>query len=204
MVQLDQYFMRQLLIATGNPGKWKEIKEILSGLSFEIKNLNEIQFTKEIEENGKSFAENAIIKATEIGEKTGLLTLAEDSGLEVDALGGKPGIYSARYCKGNDLDRLNKVLEELKGIPKQKRTARFKAVVAVYIPESGQISTFEGISKGYITDKPIGDNGFGYDPIFYNFDLGKTNGEATAEEKNRVSHRARALIKARKFLEKII
>lgn len=213
--------MRKLLIATQNPGKIKEIKEILKGIAFELKTLDDIGFSKDIQEIGESFEENAVIKAKEIGEKTGNLTLAEDSGLEVDALNGRPGIYSARYEKGSDLDRINKVLMELKGISKEKRTARFRSVVAIYIPSSNKlrdsstpqrfarndnsarIVTFEGLSEGYITEQPIGVNGFGYDPIFFNLDLGKTNGQASLEEKNRVSHRSRALIKVKEFLKKI-
>lgn len=218
-----------LLIASGNQGKIKEIKEILRGppggeasIPFEIKSLIDLKIDIEVEETGKIFKENAIIKAKEIGGKTGLLTLADDSGLEVDALGGKPGIYSARYARGSDLDRINKLLKELKGIPKEKRTARFRAVAAIYIPHfvipnasegslgSGfarnddfRIVTFDGASEGYITEKPIGTNGFGYDPVFFNTDLGKTNGEASIDEKNRVSHRARALLKVKEFLQNI-
>lgn len=240
-----------LLIASNNPGKIKEIKEILKGIPFEIKSLNNIGEDIEVEETGKTFEENAILKAKTFGEKTGMLTLADDSGLEVDALGGKPGIYSARYEVGTDLDRINKLLKELKGVPREKRTARFRAVVALFIPRSviptkpegrvegslglselafarparqcqvlagGDSSTtpstssgfarnddfkiviFKGVSEGYITDRPIGNNGFGYDPIFFNQDLGKTNAEVTLEEKNSVSHRTRALRKAREIL----
>lgn len=192
--------MRILLIASNNTGKIKEIKEILRGIPFEIKSLIDIRFDMDVEETGKTFAENAILKAKTIGEKTGLLTLADDSGLEVDALGGKPGIYSARYIEGTDLDRINKLLNELKGTPKEKRTARFKAVIALYDPQTKNIQTFEGVSEGCITEKPIGANGFGYDPVFFNVDLGKTNGDVTLEEKNRVSHRARALLKVKNYL----
>ncbi|MBI4990891.1 non-canonical purine NTP pyrophosphatase [Candidatus Gottesmanbacteria bacterium] len=227
--------MKQILIASSNPGKIREIKEILKGVPFELKTMDEIGFNEEIPETGETFEENAIIKAKTIGEKTKLLTLAEDSGLEVDALEGRPGIYSARYANGSDLNRIDKLLKELKRIPKEKRTARFRAVVALYIPTSVipnasegsladassdklrdssaplrfarndnsiRIVTFEGISKGYITGKIIGNNGFGYDPIFYNLDLGKTNGQASIEEKNRVSHRARALKRVKDFLLK--
>jgi XTP/dITP diphosphohydrolase len=225
---------RTLLIASTNPGKSREIKEILKDISFELQTLNDIDFGEEVPETGKSFKENAILKAKAIGEKTGLLTLAEDSGLEVAALRGRPGVLSARYAPGSDLDRINKLLKELKGVPKEKRTARYKAVVAIYIPwnrhsgnppaggasrigfwtrrvpagnpssqnDKGRIFTFEGESYGYITEKIIGSNGFGYDPIFFNLDIGKTNGEATLEEKNRVSHRARALKKVKVFLKK--
>ncbi len=198
---------RTILIASNNKGKIKEIKDILIGppggeasIPFEIKSLIDLGININIEESGNTFAENAILKAKIVGEKAKLLTIGEDSGLEVDALNGRPGILSARYIEGSDLDRINKLLKELKNIPKEKREARFKAVVAVYIPTMrGSIITFDGVSEGFITEKPMGKNGFGYDPIFFNLDLGKTNGEATLEEKNRVSHRARALFKAKKF-----
>ncbi len=191
-----------LLIASKNPRKITEIKEILKGIPFEIKSLIDINYKDEIEETGKTFEENAILKAKTIGKKVGVLTLSDDSGLEVYALGGKPGIFSSRYGKGSDSDRVNKLLKELKGIPKEKRTARFRAVVALYHPDSESVSTFNGVSEGYITEKPMGTNGFGYDPIFFNLDLGKTNAEATFEEKNRVSHRARALYKLKTFFLK--
>lgn len=192
--------MKQLLITTRNKGKIKEIKEILSGLLFEFKTLTNIGFKEEVKETGESFEENAVIKAKTVGEKTGLLTLAEDSGLEIDVLGEKPGVYSARYCQGSDLDRINKILGELRGIPEEKRTARFVSVVAIYDPSGKKTYIFEGISEGRITEKAIGKNGFGYDPIFYNFDLKKTNAQVSLEEKNRVSHRGRALSKARDML----
>src|SRR3989338_886028 len=166
--------MRELLIATSNKGKIREIKEILAGIPYDIKTLADIDIKEDIPETGKSFEENAILKAKYAGGKSGLLTLAEDSGLEVDALAGKPGIYSARYVEGTDEDRINKILGELKEFPKEKRTARFKAVVAVY------------------------------DPIFYNQDLNKTNAEMTLEEKNKVSHRFRAISQAKEFLLKSI
>lgn len=192
--------MRDLLIATTNLGKIKEIKEILQDIPYQLKSLEDLGIDIAIEEKGITFAENAILKARTAGEKTGLQTVAEDSGLEVDVLDGRPGIYSARYKKGSDSDRINKLLKELDLVPKEKRTARFKAVAALYDPNSEEIHTFEGVSEGYITEKPLGKNGFGYDPIFFNFDLGKTNGEADQEEKNRVSHRARALEKCKAVL----
>lgn len=195
--------MRQLLIATKNPGKIKEIKKILDDIPFELKTLEDVSTREEISESGGSFGENAIIKAKTIGEETKMLTLTEDSGLEVDALGGRPGVFSARFAEGSDLDRVNKLLKELRGIPKEKRTARFKAAVAIYDPKTEKVKTFEGVGEGYITEKPIGSNGFGYDSIFFNFDLGKTNAQATLEEKNRVSHRGRALQKAKSMIWKL-
>lgn len=192
--------MPKLLIASRNTGKFKEIRAILKNIPYEIISLDDLGITSEIPENGKSFRENAEIKAKFAGQKSGLLTLAEDSGLEIDVLNGRPGIYSARYIPGSDTDRLNKVLEDLKGVAKNKRTARFVCAAALFDPLSGKTIFFEGESKGLITEKPQGAGGFGYDPIFYNFDLKKTNATATPAEKNRVSHRARALCKLRDYI----
>ncbi|MCJ7740305.1 RdgB/HAM1 family non-canonical purine NTP pyrophosphatase [Candidatus Microgenomates bacterium] len=192
--------MKQLVIATRNKGKIREIRKILSDIPVKILSLDDVGFRRELKETGKTYEENARIKAETVGKKTGLLTLGEDSGLEIDALGGKPGLYSARHRKGTDTDKLNKLLRDLKGFPKEKRTAKYVAVVAVYNPQNKKTYVFKGESHGQITDKPQGTNGFGYDPIFYNFDLGKTNAQAFEEEKNRVSHRARALEKAKRML----
>lgn len=187
--------MKTLLIATSNKGKIREIKNILRNIPYRIITLSDINLTLEVTETGKTFEENAIIKAKAVGNKTKMFTLAEDSGLEVDFLDKRPGVLSARYCVGSDLDRINKLLEELEGVPRRERTASFRAVVALFNPETNKISTYTGISKGYITQRPIGKNGFGYDPVFFNIDLGKTNGQASSQDKNRVSHRARALRK---------
>ena len=192
--------MQIIVLATSNNGKLLEIRNILENIPFEIKSSMELGFHNEIAETGKSFRENAKIKAETVGKKLKILTLAEDSGLEVDALSGKPGIYSARYVEGSDSDRVNKILEDLKNVPKEKRTARFFCVAALYDPVLDKTEFFAGESRGLITEKPVGKNGFGYDPIFYNFDLKKTNSESSLEEKNRVSHRARALIKVKEFL----
>ena len=214
--------MNELIIATSNSGKIREIQDILVDIPLKIKSLSDIGLDIDVDENGKTFEENAILKAKTIGEKTGLLTLADDSGLEVDALGGKPGVNSARYAEGTDLDRINKLLKELKDILKEKRAARFRCVIALYIPLSHpesrfdrdegslissvqndnveKIVTFKGVSEGYITEKPVGSNGFGYDPVFYLPELGKTSAQLTLKEKNRVSHRSKALIKCRDFL----
>ena len=195
--------MKTLLIATKNIGKLREIKQLFSGTSFKLVSLVEIGKNIKVEETGKTFEENAILKAKTIGMKTGMAALAEDSGLEIDAIGGKPGIYSARYTGGSDMDRVNKILEDLRGVPKNRRTARFITVMAFYDPTNHKLSTFRGVSEGYITDVPKGTNGFGYDPIFFNPELGKTNAEVSLEEKNKVSHRARALFQVRNFLSKL-
>jgi len=141
-----------------------------------------------------------VLKATTFGKKAGLLTLAEDTGLEVDALGGRPGVYTARYAPGTDEDRYRKLLNELKDVPEEKRTARFRTVVAIYNPKDDTTKICEGIYEGRIAVELKGSNGFGYDPIFYNVELGKTNAEMTREEKNKVSHRGKALRKAKDIL----
>lgn len=195
--------MNQLLISTRNLGKLKEFKKILADISFEILSLNDLNIKDEVKESGKSYEENAILKAKTIGEKSKLLTLGEDAGLEIDALGGKPGIYSARFTKGTDEDKIDKILKLLKGVPQEGRTARYKAVIAIYNPQTKEVQTFDGIVEGYITEKREGTNGFGYDPIFWSKDLKKTFGSATDEEKNFVSHRSRALSKLKNFISKI-
>lgn len=192
--------MNTLIVATSNKDKLKEIKQLLKDIPFEIKSLKDIGFNQEIPETGTSFQENAEIKASAVAKITKILTLAEDSGLEVEYLGGRPGIYSARYVPGSDMDRVHKVLEELKSVPQKERTAKFICVAALFNPETGKVNFFNGESFGFITDEPIGKNGFGYDPIFYNSDLKKTNGEASEAEKNSVSHRARAILKLKNFL----
>lgn len=195
--------MRELLIATRNKGKWPEIVAGLAGMPFQLVNPDEAGIPADFiaEEIASTFEGNALIKAFVFGKRAGKLTLAEDAGLEVDTLGGRPGVKSARYAKGSDEDRYQKLLSELSGIPYQERGAQFRAVVAIYDPERGdKIRTCEGIFKGHIVGEPRGGNGFGYDPIFFSDELGKTGGEMTANEKNRVSHRARALAKAREIL----
>jgi len=195
--------MKKILIATRSKGKFPEIISELNGLSFEFLNLNdvlELPSNFEVEEPAATLEGNAIIKAMTLGKKAGLLTLAEDSGLEVDALDGRPGVYTARYAPGTDEDRYRKLLGELRGTPEEKRTARFRAVVVIYDPNNEKIRTCEGIYEGKIALEPTGSNGFGYDPIFYNNELGKTNAQMTTEEKNKVSHRGKALRKAKDIL----
>ncbi|OGY18785.1 MAG: non-canonical purine NTP pyrophosphatase, RdgB/HAM1 family [Candidatus Chisholmbacteria bacterium RIFCSPHIGHO2_12_FULL_49_9] len=199
--------MRKLLLSTRNFGKIREIKSILSGLHFELTTIDEVSGIRPsgvIEETGTTFAENAAIKAETLAKQTDLLTLADDSGLEVDALGGKPGIQSARFVEGPDELRYTRVLELLQGVPPAKRTARFKTAVAVHDPRTGRTYIFEGETEGWITTKPQGTSGFGYDPIFYSSELNKTFGEAELEEKNRVSHRGKALRKVKAFLRKLV
>lgn len=196
---------RKLLIATRNAGKFPEIAALLDGAGFDIINLNdvpEIPKGYEVEEPAMTFEGNAIIKAVTYGRKSGILTAAEDAGIEVDALDGRPGIYSARFAPGTDKDRYEKLLKELEGVPMEKRTARFKAVVAVYDPETDKIRTTLGVSEGHVTLEPRGGNGFGYDPVFLYAELNKAGGELTLEEKNSVSHRGKAFRAVRKLLDK--
>jgi XTP/dITP diphosphohydrolase len=192
--------MRILLVATTNQGKIREIKNLLHDIPYEIKTLKEMNFSLNVSETGKTFRENAILKAETFGKKSKLLTLAEDSGLEVDALNGAPGVYSARYADGSDTDRLNKLLTNLSGVPVDKRTARYKAVAVFFDPDSKKTVVKEGVTEGYITTKSYGSNGFGYDPVFFSFELNKTFGQSTDIEKNRVSHRAKAIEKLRSEL----
>lgn len=195
--------MKKLLIATSNKGKFREIIAGLTGLPFEFVSLDDMSIPHDfkIEEPAMTFEGNAIIKAMMYGNKIGLLTLAEDSGLEVDALDGRPGVYSARHISGTDEDRCGKVLEEMKNVPDKKRGAQYHAVVALYSPKSGEIRTCEGIYRGVIIREPRGMNNFGHDPIFYDKSFHKTCAEMTLEEKNSVSHRGMALKKAREILE---
>jgi len=155
-----------------------------------------------LNETGETFAQNAMLKAEAYGKASGLLSLADDSGLMVDVLGGKPGVRSARFVKGADEDRWKKVLRLMRGIPSARRTARFVTAVAVYDPKTKTTVVFTGETRGKITLSARGSGGFGYDPIFYSKELKKTFGEVQLEEKNRVSHRARALRKAKKYLKK--
>ncbi len=197
--------MKKLLIATHNKGKFPEIVAELKGLPFEIINLNAVDVLpegEEVDEPAMTFEGNAIIKAMTIGKWTELLTLAEDAGLEVDVLDGRPGVRTARYATGTDEDRNNKLLGELKDIPDNKRTARFKSVMAVYDPNSDKIRTCEASYEGHISTKPIGGNGFGYDPIFFSIEKNKTSAQMTVEEKNSVSHRGQALRKIKEIIIK--
>lgn len=194
--------MRKILVATSNKNKLPEILKELSGLNVDIISLNDIDNLPDIEEIGETFEENAILKAKTYGDKTGYLTLADDSGLSVDALNGRPGVYSARYAPGPAENRNNKLLGELHDIPKEKRTARYMAVIVIYDPQSKQTWTCEGVCEGLITTEPIGNDGFGYDPIFYCLDLNKTMAQVNMDEKNRVSHRGKAIRKAREILKR--
>ncbi|ASB61925.1 MULTISPECIES: XTP/dITP diphosphatase [Bacillus] len=194
--------MKEAIIATHNPGKVKEFKEILEPKGYDVKSLAEIGFTEEIEETGHTFEENAILKAEAVAKAVNKMVIADDSGLSIDNLGGRPGVYSARYAgeQKDDQANINKVISELKGIEKEQRTARFRCALAVSIPGE-ETKTVEGHVEGYIAEEPRGEYGFGYDPIFIVKDKDKTMAELTSDEKNKISHRADALKKLSKLLE---
>ncbi|OLQ51579.1 non-canonical purine NTP pyrophosphatase [Bacillus licheniformis] len=194
--------MKEAIIATHNPGKVKEFKEILEPKGYDVKSLAEIGLTEEIEETGHTFEENAILKAEAVARAVNKMVIADDSGLSIDNLGGKPGVYSARYAgeQKDDQANIDKVLSELKGIEKEQRTARFRCALAVSIPGE-ETKTVEGHVEGYIAEEPRGEYGFGYDPIFIVKDKDKTMAELTSDEKNKISHRADALKKLSKLLE---
>lgn len=186
--------MRRIVFATGNAGKMKEIKEILSDMDAEVVSMKDAGIAVDIEENGKTFEENAVIKAKAVAALTEDAVLADDSGLEVDYLNGEPGIYSARYM-GEDTSYIIKnqaILDRLAGVPKEQRTARFVCAIAAALPDGNVLVTRETI-EGYIGEKPAGSNGFGYDPIFYVDEFGCSTAELTEEQKNRISHRGKAL-----------
>lgn len=186
--------MKKLIFATGNENKMKEIRMILGDLDYEILSMKEAGITADIVEDGKTFEENAIIKATEICKISNCVVLADDSGLEVDYMDKMPGIYSARWMGEDTSYRVkNKaIVDKLEGVPEEKRTARFVCAIAAAFPD-GTIVTRRGTIEGIIGYEERGENGFGYDPIFFLPEYGKTTAELSPEEKNRISHRGRAL-----------
>ncbi len=186
--------MKKLIFATGNEGKMKEIRMILGDLDYEILSMKEAGIDIDIVEDGKTFEENAIIKATEISKISNCVVLADDSGLEVDAMDKMPGIYSARYL-GEDTPYSIKnqtIIDNLAGLPDEKRTARFVCAIAAAFP-NGRVVTKRGTIEGIIGYEERGENGFGYDPIFFVPKYGKTTAELSPEEKNKISHRGKAL-----------
>jgi XTP/dITP diphosphohydrolase len=190
--------VRKLLIATRNAGKAKEMAEIMTGLPYEVVSLSDYPDAPETEETGATFVENAIIKARAYAQYTGELTLADDSGLEVDALGGAPGVFSSRFAP-TDPERISKLLDVMKDVSDEKRTARFRCAVAIIEP-GGEAQTCEGKIEGTIARDARGSNGFGYDPVFIVTELGKRMAELESDEKNAISHRGRALEEAKKLL----
>jgi XTP/dITP diphosphohydrolase len=197
--------VKQLLIASTNRGKLKEIQAILNGLPVELLMPEDLDIHLDVEEIGQTYAENAALKALAYCSASGLITLADDSGLEVDALDGAPGLYSARFSpkpNAQDADRRAYLLEKLQGLPRPW-PARFHCTVAIATP-SGEMFHAEGICPGEILDHEAGTNGFGYDPLFFLPQFNCTMAELSSEEKNKISHRARALQAALPILKRLI
>lgn len=194
--------MKKVIFATGNEGKMKEIREILGDLDIELLSLKDAGIHADIVEDGKTFEENAQIKAKAICEMTGEIVLADDSGLEIDYLNKEPGIYSARYMgEDTSYDIKNQaLLDRLDGVPDEKRTARFVCAIAAAMPD-GCCEVVRGTMEGIIGHKIVGENGFGYDPIFFLPECGCTSAELSPEKKNELSHRGEGLKKIRKILE---
>lgn len=190
------------MIATKNKGKVPEMTAPLEGVPFTIISLLDVPEVDEVEETGSTYEENAVLKARTYGKKTGLLALADDSGLEIDALGGEPGVQTANFLSGTYKEKMTKLLEMLEDVPDDKRGARFRSVVAIYDPLTEKVLTCEGVVEGSITREIRGEYGFGYDPVFDYENSGKTGGEKAREEKLELSHRARAMKKAREILLK--
>ncbi|MFC1872503.1 XTP/dITP diphosphatase [Chloroflexota bacterium] len=188
----------KLLVATNNAGKIREYHHLLGGIPFDIITPQEAEIDLDVDETGTTFEENARLKAKAFAEASGLISLADDSGLEVDALGGEPGVYSKRYAgeHATDAERNAFLLNKMSGIPSEARTAYFRCIIAICQPGRETILC-EGECVGEITSAPRGEHGFGYDPIFCVTETGRTMAELTPAEKNRVSHRARAAAKAR-------
>jgi len=183
--------LRTLVIATKNPRKARELSQIMTGLPFRVVSISDYPYAPEVEEDAATFAGNAVKKAVEYAAFTGELTLADDSGLEVDALDGAPGVLSSRFAE-TDEKRIARVLDLLEDVPDARRTARFRCVAAIAWPD-GRCETREGSVEGVIAHQPSGEHGFGYDPIFYVTEMGKTMAELLPEEKNPISHRAAPL-----------
>ena len=194
--------MPKLLLATTNQGKAREYRHLLKGLPFQLVTLAEEGIHIAVDEKNTTFEENARLKATVYSNFSHLVTLADDSGLEVDALGGEPGIRSARFAgdEASDEDKVERLLARLKEVPWEKRTARFRCVIAIATPE-GRTELCHGECHGLIAFAPKGNNGFGYDPIFYFPELDKTMAELPLETKNQISHRGRAALEAYRMLE---
>ena len=194
---------KKIIFATGNKDKMREIREILEGLDAEILSMKEAGISLDIEENGITFEENALIKAKAVAEKVNEIVLADESGLEIDYLDKQPGVYSARFM-GEDTSyeiKNQELLRRLSGVPKAQRTARFVCAVAAVFPD-GETAVRRETVEGYIGEQPEGENGFGYDPIFYVEEYGCSTAALTREQKNALSHRGKALRAMRRELEK--
>jgi len=196
--------MPELLLASSNPGKIREYRLLLDGLGYQITTLAEQGITKVVTESGNSYEQNARLKAITYAKLSQLATLADDSGLEVDALNGEPGVKSARFAgeAATDAEKVSFLLAKLNGVPWERRTARFKCVIAIASP-GDRVELCYGECHGMIAFEAKGENGFGYDPIFFLPEIGKTMAELHLEMKNQISHRARASQKARQVLQQL-
>jgi XTP/dITP diphosphohydrolase len=194
--------LKEVVLATRNRHKGEELAALLGGLGIRLRTLKDFPAAPEVEEDGVTCEANAIKKATEIARVTGITAVADDTGLEVEALGGRPGVFAARYAGeyATYEDNCRKLLHELAGVPLDRRGARFLTVAAIAWPTGG-IQVARGVLDGVIAEQPAGARGFGYDPVFYVPELGKTLAQMTPEEKNRISHRARAFAKVREILD---
>lgn len=194
-MRLRDQSVKEVVLATRNPDKGRELGALLGGIGLRIRTLADFPTAPEVEEDGATCEANAIKKAREIAKATQVPALADDTGLEVDALQGRPGVYAARYAGEHATyeDNCRKLLQELTGVPAAKRKARFLTVAAIAFP-SGDVHVTQGTLEGLITEQPIGDRGFGYDPVFLVPEFGKTLAQLTTEEKNRMSHRGKAFI----------
>jgi XTP/dITP diphosphohydrolase len=202
---MEETMKHRIIFATGNAGKMKEIRLILGDLGCEILSMKEAGANPEIEENGASFADNSEIKARAVWDCTGDIVLADDSGLVVDALGGEPGIYSARYL-GEDTPyevKNQNIIKRLEGVNGKDRSARFMCNIAAVLPDGSVLHT-EAAMEGLIAEEPAGSGGFGYDPILYLPEFGKTSAELTIEQKNAISHRGKALEAMKVELSKVL
>lgn len=193
--------VKEIVLATRNRHKGEELASLLGDAGIRIHTLAEFPAAPEVEEDGETCEANAIKKAVAIARATGMTAVADDTGLEVEALGGRPGPFAARYAGEGATyeDNCRKLLQELAGVPRERRTARFLTVAAVASP-GREVYTTQGILEGLITEECRGERGFGYDPVFYVPELGRTLAELSPEEKNRVSHRAKAFLKLRDLL----
>jgi XTP/dITP diphosphohydrolase len=193
----------KLLIATRNPDKLKEFRQILDSANYQLLSLDQIKSIPQdfdVKETGSTFKQNAILKAKTYGQKTQLLTVADDSGLMIDHLRGFPGVNSARFAQGSFQSAMQRILGKLKNVSQSKRTAKFVSLIALYHPQTKETHTFTGECHGWIAPAPQGTRGFGYDPIFLSKDLNKTFGQVSPKQKNQISHRAQALKKLKVFL----
>lgn len=187
--------MKKLLVATHNQGKLQNFADMLQDLAIEWLSLDDVGVVQDVEETGSTFRENSVLKARTYAAETGLLTLADDSGLEVDALAGAPGVYTARYGGAGltAVQRYQKLLNDLKNIPDAQRTARFRCVIVLAAPDGTILGESEGVCEGRIAQKPAGDHGFGYDPVFFLPQFNQTMAQIPPSQKHKVSHRGQAM-----------